>query len=113
MSAATFKVDERAALDRRTFLGGVGVAAGTVLAASLLPVAAAHAASFEAPPAAAHGPDVAAHAPDGSGGADELWNIDDMWGHWPRYAHPIPYAHVAPQAAAWEQIEPVDRALVL
>lgn len=104
----------RPALDRRAFLGGVGVAAGAALAASILPIAAAHAASLEAPAAVpTHGTGAADSVSAAQGpGPDDAWDIDDMWGHWPRYAHPIPYARVQPAAAAWEQIDPVDRRLV-
>ncbi len=103
---------ERVALDRRAFIGGVGAAAGAVLAVSVMPLATAHAAPLEVPTAAARRPD-AADTPRATDSPDELWDIDDMWGHWPRYAHPIPYARVPPPAAGWEQIDPIDRALVI
>ncbi|MGB6450476.1 MAG: twin-arginine translocation signal domain-containing protein [Steroidobacteraceae bacterium] len=103
------------ALDRRAFLGTVGVAVGAALAASVVSLASAgHAEPSGAPAAAApaHRPFVASRA-DAAASPDELWDIDDMWGHWPRYAHPIPYARVEPSASVWERIDPVDRLLVI
>ena len=68
---------------RRSFLGGIGMMAGAVVATSLVPLSTVHAvAQLPVSPA--------------SGGVGEgTGHVDDMWGHWPRYAHPIGYGHVA------------------
>jgi hypothetical protein len=70
-------------LDRRAFLGGVGITAGAVVATSLVPLSMVHALPMES-----------AVAPSAAGAADGLWHVDDMCGHWPPYAHPIGYGHV-------------------
>jgi hypothetical protein len=66
-------------LDRRAFLGSVGLAAGAALAAAILPASVAGAAEA--------GVGVAANA-------DGLWSVDVMCGHWPPYSHPIPYGRI-------------------
>jgi hypothetical protein len=95
------------AIDRRAFLGNVGVVAGAVMAASVMPLVSAGAASFEAPARAAP-----VRAPVVADSSDELRHVDDMWGHWPRYAHPVPYARMQAAPALWERADPVDRMLV-
>jgi hypothetical protein len=99
---------ESAALGRRAFLGNMGVVAGAVMAASVLPLAVARAASLEPTVTAAPAPTRVV-----ADGSDDLRDIDDMWGHWPRYAHPIPHARVQPAPAAWEKLDPIDRMLVI
>ncbi len=105
----------RPALDRRAFLGTVGVAAGAALAASVVSLAAVGRAEASGAPAAALAArrPLAASGADGTASPEELWDIDDMWGHWPRYAHPIPYARVPPSASVWERVDPIDRLLVI
>jgi hypothetical protein len=66
-------------LDRRAFLGSVGLAAGAAIAAAMLPASVAGAAEA----------DVGAAA-----NADGLWSVDVMCGHWPPYSHPIPYGRM-------------------
>lgn len=87
-------------LDRRKFIGTMGMTAGAVIAASVAPLAAR--AACDAPPiepAPALEP-VVLHP------AEEPWEVDDMWGQRPRYAHPIPYAHGIPGAGALESSGP-------
>ncbi len=112
---------DRPVLDRRAFLAGVGVAAGTALAAAVLPLGTPRAASIDlataAPvvaPAPQDGPSASASLDVAAGpGPDDSWHIDDMWGHWPRYAHPIPHAAGPPSGAMGDRIDPVDRLLVI
>ena len=84
-------------LDRRAFLGGAGVAAGAVVAATLVPLSMVHAL-----------PSQAAVALTPAAG-DPTWNghIDDAWGHWPPYAHPIPYdvARTSGAASGFASVE--------
>ena len=69
-------------MDRRAFLSGAGLAAGAVVATSLVPLSVVHAL-----PA---GPPLSLAAePMGD------WHVDDMCGHWPPYAHPIGYGQPA------------------
>ncbi len=84
-------------LDRRAFLGTMGLAAGVVLVGSVVPVAVTRRTAAIPP-----GDMSAAH--DGGGS----WHVDDMWGHWPRYAHPIPYSHVESAAVTSENVAPAD-----
>jgi hypothetical protein len=67
-------------LDRRAFLGGAGMAAGAVVAATLVPLSVVHALPSQgvALTAAADDPSWTGH-------------VDDACGHWPPYSHPIPY----------------------
>ena len=84
-------------LDRRTFLGALGLtAAGSLVARHPWNVA-----LLEAPAGG-----LAACAEQGA------WHVDDMWGHWPRYAHPIPYSSVH-QPLSWDDVAPVDRQFVM
>jgi hypothetical protein len=91
-------------LDRRTFLGGAGFAAGAVVATSLVPLSVVHALPSEVPLSVAPADDPA-------------WtgHVDDACGHWPPYSHPIPYnlgraseVHIAAAAS-----EPIDYILMV
>ena len=76
-------------LDRRAFLGGMGFAAGAVVATSLVPLSVVHALP--------------------SGEVQGTWHVDDMCGHWPPYSHPIGYGHVATEAASlMAHADPID-----
>ena len=95
---------ERPGVDRRKFLGTVGLAAGAVFAASVAPLAARAAASDSS-----EGDAAAPLSNDGrvvSEPTEGLWDVDDMWGQRPRYAHPIPYAHGIPGAGPLERSGP-------
>jgi hypothetical protein len=83
-------------LDRRAFLGGVGLAASAVIVGGILPASAVYAGTPDAPAAA----------------DDGLWSVDVMCGHWPPYSHPIPYGHpqVAPVMA---NLDPADMMFVV
>lgn len=86
------------ALDRRAFLGGAGLAAGAVVATSLVPLSAVHA--------------LAADPPLASSGPEGDWHVDDICGHWPRYAHPIGYPRPLAEPSMFDYIDPVDRNFV-
>ena len=96
-------------LDRRAFLGGAGVAAGAVVAATMVPLSVVHALPSQVPVALTAGPE------------DPAWNghVDDACGHWPPYSHPIPYdvarsSGAATVAAAFETgAEPFDYILMV
>jgi hypothetical protein len=92
-------IEHSSGLDRRKFLGTVGLAAGAVIAASVAPLAARAASGCAAPPMVPA--DATVTDP-----ADELWDVDDMWGNRPRYAHPVPYAHGIPGAGLLERSGP-------
>ena len=78
-------------IDRRSFLGSVGMMAGAVVATSLVPLSTVHA---------------VVQLPLSSGGT---WHVDDMWGHWPRYAHPIGYGHLQnAQVSLLAHADPID-----
>jgi hypothetical protein len=82
-------------LDRRAFLSGAGLAAGAVVATSLVPLSVVHALPASLRLSAA--PECAA------------WHVDDVCGHWPPYSHAIGYGHrpeVALSITAYA--EPVD-----
>jgi hypothetical protein len=68
-------------LDRRSFLGSAGFAAGAVVAATLVPLSVVHALPSQMPVALTPAPQ------------DPTWNghVDDACGHWPPYSHSIPY----------------------
>jgi hypothetical protein len=83
-------------MDRRAFLGGVGMAAGAVVATSLVPLSVVHALPAAGLPLSA--------AVEPAGG----WHIDDMCGHWPPYAHPIGYGHAMPAASLTAHADPID-----
>jgi hypothetical protein len=93
------KSPEPAAIDRRTFLGTVGAAAGALVAASVVPLI--------------RRPDTSLEPPERADGAEESWHVDDMWGHRPRYAHPIPYGPARTSPVLWERVEPIDYMLVI
>jgi hypothetical protein len=96
-------------LDRRSFLGGAGFAAGAVVAATLVPLSVVHALPSQVPVALTPAP------------GDPSWNghVDDACGHWPPYAHPIPYdvarsSGTATAAVAFETgAEPFDHILMV
>lgn len=95
-------------LDRRTFLGAAGAAAGAVVAAAALPLSTRAAGLATARPTE---PGAAARPLDRID--DGSWDIDDQWGHAPRYAHPIPHSPARTSPIAWELVDPVDRMLVI
>jgi hypothetical protein len=74
----------RLRMDRRAFLGQVGLTAGAVVATTMVPLSVVHALPSGIPLAVSAG----------------AWagHVDDAWGHWPPYAHPVPYGR--PQATA-------------
>ena len=80
-------------IDRRSFLGSMGMMAGAVVATSLVPLSTVHAVeqlSLSPMP-------------------ESTWHVDDMWGHWPRYAHPIGYGHLpSAHALLLAQADPID-----
>lgn len=79
-------------MQRRIFLSRAGLAAGAVVATSLVPLSAVHALPARLLAAAAEPP----------------WtgHVDDACGHWPPYAHPIPYG--PPAAAPLMAADPAD-----
>jgi hypothetical protein len=89
---------ERPGLDRRTFLGTVGLTAGAAIAAAVLPLTAR---ADDRDSALAMGA-----RPVAGEAVEELWDVDAMWGQRPRYAHPIPYAHGIPGAGPLESSGP-------
>ena len=93
-------------LDRRSFLGGAGFAAGAVVATSLVPLSIVHALPSEASLPLSVAP---ADDPSWTG------HIDDACGHWPPYSHPIPYniGRVAEVHVAAAAIEPFDYTLMV
>ncbi len=102
-----------AALDRRTFLGVAGGAAGALAAAAIAPFRA-RALALSAGAGSADARQLA-HASAGpqSLAGEDAWHIDDMWGHMPRYAHPIPHSPARTSPVAWEHVDPIDRVLVI
>ena len=85
-------------VDRRAFLGALGLAAAGSLLAARTPSGGAAPLSLR--------PSSAGAASNGT------WHIDDMWGHWPRYAHPIPYTLARHVPMSWDNVAPVDRMFV-
>lgn len=81
-------------LDRRSFLGSVGMMAGAVVATTLVPLSVVHALPGDLALAPAE--------PNGFG------SVDDACGHWPPYAHPIPYGHFAAAPSVLAHAEPID-----
>jgi hypothetical protein len=81
-------------IDRRAFLSGAGLAAGAVVATSLVPLSVVHALPASVPLAVT--------------GSSGTWHVDDICGHWPPYSHAIGYghAHVAPSMTA--HADPID-----
>jgi len=76
-------------IDRRTFLGRAGIAAGAVAVAGFAALAS-----------------VRTEQPLES---DEFRHVDDMWGHWPRYSHPIPHACSQTETVSREKADLIDR----
>lgn len=93
-------------LDRRTFLGTVGLTAGAVIAASVAPLAAARAADGILSAPSNPAPAKSRANPAFVDAAQDVWDVDDMWGNRPRYAQPIPYAHGIPGAGTLERSGP-------
>jgi hypothetical protein len=81
-------------LDRRSFLGSAGLAAGAVVVTTLVPLSVVHALPG----------DVALSAAEPTG----FGSVDDACGHWPPYAHPIPYGHAPMAASMLGHAEPID-----
>jgi hypothetical protein len=81
-------------VDRRSFLGGIGLAAGAVVATTLVPLSVVHALPGDIA--------LAPIEPSGFG------SVDDACGHWPPYAHPIPYGHVPAAPSVLAYVEPID-----
>ena len=81
-------------VDRRSFLGSVGLMAGAVMATTLVPLSVVHALPGDIA--------LAPMAPNGFG------SVDDACGHWPPYAHPIPYGHVPAVPSALAHVESID-----
>ena len=95
-------------LDRRAFLGGFGVAAGAVVASTLVPLSVVHAVPAEDSLALTPAP------------GDPSWDghVDDACGHWPPYSYSIPYSvgrtpESATLAATHVAVDPVDLMLVV
>lgn len=88
-------------LDRRSFLGGMGLTAGAVVASTLVPLSTVHALPSQAA--------LTLSAPGGEG------HIDDACGHWPPYAHAIPYSVVRADEATFDETAsaPVDYILMI
>ena len=81
-------------LDRRSFLGSAGLAAGAVVATTLVPLSMVHALPGDIALAAAQ--------PTGFG------SVDDACGHWPPYSHPIPYGRPQLAPSVLAHAEPID-----
>ena len=86
-------------IDRREFLGVLGLATGGAALAFVLP-ARAMAEQLQLP--------IAGAAPPLEGDG----HVDDAWGHWPPYAHPIPYGQAQFAPAAFLHVNPVDQPFV-
>jgi hypothetical protein len=87
-------------LDRRAFLGAMGLtAAGSLVAGHV----------WAATAVEAQGGSSRWQAAAGQQGD---WHVDDMWGHWPRYAHPIPYSSVH-HPLSWDNVALADRLFVM
>jgi hypothetical protein len=80
-------------LNRRAFLGGAVLTAGSVLMPEIPRFLHAKQSGV------ARQEDVA----QGTG------HVDDACGHWPPYSHAIPYAHAVPAASLWQVVDPIDR----
>jgi hypothetical protein len=89
-------------LDRRAFLSGAGMAAGAVVATSLVPLSVVHAFSPSIPL------NVVAAAP-----STGTWHVDDVCGHWPPYAHAVAYGHHADVSSSVACAEPFDHVLMI
>lgn len=89
-------------LNRRAVLTGVGMAAGAVVATSLVPLSVVHALSSRV------ALDVAPIAPPAG-----TWHVDDVCGHWPPYSHAVAYGHHADAASNPACAEPFDHVLMI
>ena len=89
-------------LDRRSFLGGAGMAAGAVVASTLVPLSVVHALPSQgvALTAAVDDPSWTGH-------------VDDACGHWPRYSHPIGYDVARAERHVDMATEPYDHILMV
>jgi hypothetical protein len=78
-------------MDRRIFLGNLGLTAGAVVATSLVPLSVVHALPTGVPLSVSAG----------------AWagHVDDAWGHWPPYSHPIPYGREKIAAAQLDGLD--------
>jgi hypothetical protein len=92
----------RVLLTRRALLTGAGLAAGAVVATSLVPLSVVHAfpssVALDVVPAAS------------STGA---WHVDDVCGHWPPYSHAVAYGQHADAASNLACAEPFDHVLMI
>jgi hypothetical protein len=86
------------AIDRRSFLGSVGLMAGAVVATSVVPLSVVHAVPVG-------GPSLSPASPLANN-----WHIDDVCGHWPPYAHPIGYGQ-AVSVSLTARADPIDHIL--
>jgi hypothetical protein len=84
------------AIDRRSFLGSVGMMAGAVVATSLVPLSVVHAVPAGTLSLSAAGP------------LPGNWHVDDTCGHWPPYAHPIGYAQPRVAVSLTALADPID-----
>lgn len=85
-------------LDRRAFLTGAGMAAGAVVATSLVPLSVVHAFPSDIPLSAA---------------VTGTWHVDDVCGHWPPYSHAVAYGYHADAASNLACAEPFDHVLMI
>ncbi|HTW37751.1 MAG TPA: twin-arginine translocation signal domain-containing protein [Steroidobacteraceae bacterium] len=95
------------AFDRRAFLGTVGVAAGALVATSVVPFSVACAEGLRT-----------REEPSGAGSRsaptdEEGWHVDDICGHRPGYAHPIPHGPARTSPVLWERVDPIDYMLMI
>lgn len=91
----------RVLLDRRAFLCGAGMAAGVVVATSLVPLSVVHAL-----PATVQLGVVAASSMG-------TWHVDDVCGHWPPYSHAVAYGQHADASSNLACAEPFDHVLMI
>lgn len=95
------------AIDRRAFLGTVGIAAGALLAASAVPLSVACARGLRTGEEPSRTESKSAHTDE------EVWHVDDICGHRPRYAHPIPHGPARTSPVLWERVDPIDYMLMI
>ena len=88
-------------LTRRAMLTGAGMAAGAVVATSLVPLSVVHAVTSSVPLGV-----VAAVLPG-------AWHVDDVCGHWPPYSHAVAYGHHADASSNLACAEPFDHVLMI
>ena len=95
-------------LDRRAFLSGAGMAAGAVVATSLVPLSVVHALPTSVPLG------VLAASSTGIWHVDDMsWHVDDVCGHWPPYSHAVAYGHRADASSNLACAEPFDHVLMI